>query len=131
MSSFLQTMDAHSLGEWGEWQAAKFLQKHGFKILLKGYRCKMGEIDLVAREQDILVFVEVKTRQTIHYGDPASAVTPQKQRHICRVALDYLRRLRNPEIPVRFDIVEVVPDGSSARCTHYRDAFAMSEPYIY
>lgn len=118
-------------GDKGEEAAAQHLKRNGLKVLVRQYRCKMGEIDLVAREQDVLVFVEVKTRSSEEYGDPAHAVTPEKQRHISRVALDYLRRLHNPEIPVRFDIVEVFPQGDTARCNHIRDAFGLSEPYIY
>ena len=115
----------------GEIEAARYLKKNGLKILVHRYRCRFGEIDLVAREKDTLVFVEVKTRRSADFGDPSLAVTPEKQKHISRVALDYLRHLNNPEIPVRFDIVEVISSGSTVECNHIRDAFSLSEPYIY
>ncbi len=111
----------------GERQAARFLKKQGYKILVERYRCHYGEIDLVARHKDTLVFIEVKTRESEEFGDPSLAVTDEKQTHISRVALDYLRRLKNPEIPVRFDVVEVLPDG----CNLIQDAFSLSEPYLY
>ncbi len=118
-------------GDEGEEAAARHLSRNGLKILVRQYRCKLGEIDLVAREGDTLVFVEVKTRATKDFGDPSDAVTPEKQRHISRVALDYLRRLHNPEIPVRFDIVEVLMSGDNMECNHIPNAFGLSEPYIY
>jgi putative endonuclease len=111
----------------GERRAAQFLKKQGYKILVERYRCHYGEIDLVARDKDTLVFIEVKTRASEEFGDPSLAVTDEKQIHISRVALDYLRRLKNPEVPVRFDVVEVLPNG----CNLIRDAFSLSEPYLY
>jgi putative endonuclease len=118
-------------GAEGEKAAARFLKQHRFKILVPRYRCRFGEIDLVAREGKTLVFVEVKTRESSEYGEPALAVDSEKQMHISRVALDYLRRLKNPEIPVRFDIVEVTRDKDHFQCNHIRDAFPLSEPYLY
>jgi len=115
----------------GEEEAARHLKKSGLKILVRRYRCRFGEIDLVAREGETLVFVEVKTRRSADFGDPSLAVTPEKQKHISRVALDYLRRLNHPEIPVRFDIVEVIPSDSRFECNHLRNAFPLSEPYLY
>ncbi len=115
----------------GEQQAERHLRRQGLKVLVRRYQCRFGEADLVARDGDTLVFIEVKTRQSDHFGDPALAVTPKKQRHISRVALDYLRRLGSPEIPVRFDIVEVVGEGATAECRHIRNAFPLAEPYLY
>ena len=126
------TIMAHPQRGWkGEIAAARYLKKKGFKILVHQYRCKLGEIDLVARENKILVFIEVKTRSTSFYGDPSQAVTPEKQRHISRVALHYLRELRNPSIPVRFDIVEVIHSNGKLECQHIENAFPLAEPYIY
>src|SRR3954462_3604774 len=84
------------LGLMGENAAAKFLKKQGFKILVPRYRCRYGEIDLVAREKDTLVFIEVKTRTSTEYGDPYEAVTLEKQKHMSKVALDYLCKIQNP-----------------------------------
>jgi putative endonuclease len=119
------------IGLQGEVEATRFLRKRGIKVLVTRYRCRFGEVDLVARAGDTLVFVEVKTRAASDYGDPALAVTPEKQSHISRVALHYLRALKNPEIPVRFDIVEVVFSETGVECHHIADAFSLTEPYIY
>jgi putative endonuclease len=121
-----------SLGSIGEDYAAKWLRRQGFKVLLRQYKCRYGEIDIVARDGDVLVFVEVKTRSSAEFGDPSEAVDENKQLHISRVALHYLRALRNPSIPCRFDIVEVIlePDGPF-QCRHTPDAFPLSDPYIY
>ncbi len=118
-------------GLWGEKTAACYLKKKGFKILVHRYRCKFGEIDLVARQDETLVFIEVKTRGSSSYGDPSQAVTPEKQKHISRVALDYLRRLNHPQIPVRFDVVEIVDSNGHIECHHIENAFPLSEPYLY
>ena len=123
--------DSQKRGLAGEAAAARCLRKKGMKVLVQRYRCKFGEIDLVARDGDTLVFVEVKTRRSAEHGAPFEAVTSEKQRHISRVALDYLRRLGNPEIPVRFDIVEVIDSGGGLECEHIPNAFGLAEPYIY
>jgi putative endonuclease len=119
-------------GKAGERAAARHLKSNGLKILVERYRCRLGEVDLVAREGDTLVFVEVKARRSADHGDPSQAVTPEKQRHISRVALDYLRRLHHPDIPVRFDVVEVIlKNDEPSACHHIRDAFPLTEPYLY
>ena len=119
-------------GARGEKLARRFLRSHGYKILYRNFRaCGGGEIDIVCRDGDTLVFVEVKTRSTAYFGAPSEAVNPEKQRLITRGALAWLRMLDNPDIYFRFDIVEIVmePDGPS--CNLIRDAFQLSEPYIY
>ena len=131
---FKRSTDTHpnqERGALGEAAAAQHLKKSGLKILVKRYRCRYGEIDLVARDKDTLVFIEVKTRESTEYGEPFHAVTEEKQKHFSRVALDYLRKLRNPRIPVRFDIVEVISDGDLYECQHTPNAFSLSEPYLY
>ncbi len=90
-----------------------------------------GSTDLVARDADTLVFVEVKTRRSDGFGSPAEAVTPEKQLHLSRVALHYLREIGHPRIPVRFDILEVNDALPKPSCRHLRDAFPLTEPYVY
>ncbi|RYD74609.1 MAG: YraN family protein, partial [Verrucomicrobiaceae bacterium] len=102
---------AHELGRRGERLAAKYLKRHGYKILYRNYRASGGgEIDLVCRERamNTLVFVEVKTRSGTDFGMPADAVNKDKQRLIIRGALSWLRLLDRPDIHFRFDIVEVL-----------------------
>ncbi len=117
-------------GSEGEMAAARFLKRQGMKILVQNYRCRFGEIDLVTRDRDTLVFVEVKTRTSDKFGDPSQAVTTEKKRHMSRVALDYMRRLRLSRVQARFDIVEVTAVGAKWTCHHIPNAFPLSEPYL-
>jgi len=122
------------LGEHGEKWAARYLRRRGYKVLVRRFRSRSGEIDLICRDGDWLVFVEVKTRVDEAFGAPSEAVDRTKQRHISKVALDYLRRLRYPEVKFRFDIVEVLMQHGTRKPDDIRliqDAFEMSEPYMY
>lgn len=110
------------LGRDGERLAARHLRRLGMKILVRNHRAPTGEIDLIARDGDCLVFVEVKTRRE---GIPAEAVTPEKQRRITLAALHFLRRYRALEVRSRFDIVAIVWPVGSSRPTidHLPNAF--------
>jgi len=122
------------LGERGEDAAAKFLHRHGYKILVRRFKSHAGEIDIIARHKDCLAFVEVKTRATEQYGAPGEAVDKRKQRHMIRAALDYLRLLNNPQIKFRFDIVEVLLREDAQEPDDIRliqNAFDMSKPFVY
>lgn len=93
-----------------------------------------GEVDIVCRHRDVLVFVEVKTRSSVAYGRPAEAVNAEKQRLITKGALAWLKMLRNPDILFRFDIVEVLVDPTGAQrpaCEILENAFTLPEPYRY
>ncbi len=121
------------LGVRGEKLAARYLRRHGFKILYRNFRGRQGgEIDLVCRERDTLVFVEVKTRTREDFGRPLEAVNRQKQRRISLGGLAWLRLLGNPDILFRFDVVEVtMADQAAPRVELVRNAFQLSDPYIY
>lgn len=122
------------LGARGEKAAAKYLRRRGYKILLKNFHSRKAEVDLIARDKDWLVFVEVKTRKTEQFGLPSEAVEREKQRNLSKAALDYLRLLGNPRIHFRFDIVEVViPEGAKQPedIRLIQNAFDLSEPFIY
>jgi putative endonuclease len=123
-------------GELGEDLAATHLRKHGYKILVRRYRPKSrrGDIDIVAREGEVLVFVEVKTRSSEDFGRPVDAVGPQKRRHLRRAALDYLRRLGSPRLYFRFDVVEVILDEGGKKAKEVRllrNVFDLGEVYRY
>ena len=123
-----------ALGERGEDAAARFLRRRGYKVLVRRFKGRGGEIDIVARHKDWLVFVEVKTRVTEEFGAPSEAVDRDKQRSLSKAALDYLRLLDNPRIHWRFDIVEVVQRAEAHKPDDVRliqNAFDLSEPYIY
>lgn len=96
-----------NLGRWGEAEAAKFLEAKGYQILVKNYRCRLGEIDLICSWQGRLVFVEVKTRKSTTYGYPAEAVTKAKQEKIRLVALSYLQETKARYSSLAFDVVEI------------------------
>lgn len=96
-----------TLGERGENIAARYLRDKGFKIIVRNFRCELGEIDIIARDGDTLVFVEVKTR-TEDEPAPEQQVNSAKQHQITRIAKLYLGRYGVPQPPARFDIVGVV-----------------------
>lgn len=113
-------------GEAGEKAAARFLRKLGYGILRKNYRARSGEIDIIARDGEEVVFVEVKTRSAATWGDPENAVTPSKQMKVCRAAEEFASRNRLRERPLRFDIVAIlIAEGQAPECRHYKDAFAI------
>ncbi|MDX9788382.1 MAG: YraN family protein [Desulfobacterales bacterium] len=91
----------------GEDVAVRHMQKCGYKILARNYRTPIGEIDIVAKDKDTLVFAEVKTRRSDRYGSPKSAVTPTKQRKISMTALYYLKGTPAPHQKARFDVISV------------------------
>jgi putative endonuclease len=110
------------LGDQGERAAARALRRAGMRVLMRGFRTPRGEVDLIARDGDTLVFVEVKTRRS---GRPAEAVTPEKQQRLTLAALAFLKRHGLLQQKSRFDVVAIVwPEGSrTPRIEHLRDAF--------
>lgn len=119
-------------GELGERAAQKHLQKLGLKFLTANFRSERGEIDLIFRDADCLVFVEVKTRSSEVWARPAAAVDARKKRLVSQTALDYLRLLKNPRVKIRFDIVEVLlRDGKVCEVRHLPNTFPMSRGMRY
>ena len=119
-------------GVLGERAAKKHLQSLGLKFLTANFHSARGEIDLVFRDDDCLVFVEVKARSSEDWTRPAAAVDARKRRLLSQTALDYLRLLKNPEVKIRFDIVEVLlTDGEVGEVRHLVNTFPMSKPYRY
>lgn len=110
------------LGDRGERAAAGYLKRHGLRILQRGYATDQGEIDLVALDGDVVVFVEVKARRQ---GNPAEAVTAEKQRRLTLAALHFLKRHRLLDQRCRFDVVAIVwpEDESPPQIEHIRHAF--------
>lgn len=117
------------LGKRGEAAAERFLKKTSFKILYRNFKARSGgEIDLVCRDRkdQVLVFVEVKTRKNELFGPPSEAVTWRKRGRIIRAAKEWLRLLDLPEVPFRFDIVEVVTEPNE-EIRLIRNAFQIEE----
>ena len=114
------TMQRQALGIQGENLAVDELERRGYAILARRYRTRHGEIDIVARDGETIVFVEVKVKDTAEFGSAAEAVDARKQQRIVSMAVDYLARNRLTGKPCRFDVVAI--DGLVL--TYYRGAFA-------
>jgi putative endonuclease len=116
-------MQEKELGKRGEEVALRFLKKKGYKIIQQNYVCKMGEMDLIAREKDTLVFIEVKTRTSTAFGPPQLAVTSTKQMQLSKVALYFLKEKRLEDVKARFDVVAILlrPEGEEIELI--KDAF--------
>jgi len=96
------------LGKTGEHIASDFLQKQGYRILERNYKTRIGEIDIIARDRKTLCFVEVKARRSLIFGDPAEAVTKEKQIKLSHMAQVYLKHKQIPHPLARFDVVSIV-----------------------
>jgi putative endonuclease len=119
-------------GRLGEEAARRHLRRAGLKFLTANFKSDRGEIDLVFRDADCLVFVEVKTRSSETWTRPAAAVNGRKRRLLSQTALDYLRRINNPQVRFRFDIVEVLlSDGRVREVRHLPNSFPLEKPYRY
>lgn len=117
-------MNSKELGKWGEEQAKTYLEAKGYIVLEKNFRCPAGEIDIIARDGEWLVFVEVKTRRSVHYGYPAEAVDYRKQAKYIQAALYYLNKKKLLDSVYRFDIVEVrVEKQGNHIINHITNAF--------
>lgn len=114
------------LGADGERAAEKYLRRQRYAIVQRNYRCRAGEVDLVALDGSTIVFVEVKTRTQPGFGSPLEAVDPRKQRQIQRVAQYYLSRNRLQDRDARFDVVGVWWDGDAVRCELIKNAFELA-----
>lgn len=104
-------MDKQRLGKYGEKLACSFLKKKGYRILDRNFYTKLGEIDIVARDQNEIVFVEVKTRTDNKFGYPEGSINTQKQRHIARMAEIYIQNKKIFNVPMRIDAVSIELDN--------------------
>jgi putative endonuclease len=122
MTAIVRALLNRVLGERGERAAARHLKRQGMRVLMRGYQTRQGEIDLIARDGETLVFVEVKARRR---GEPAEAVTPEKERRLSLAAIQFLRRYNLLEARSRFDIVAIVwaDDRTPPKIEHFRNAF--------
>lgn len=120
-----------SLGERGEIAACGFLKEKGYEILEKNYKCKLGEIDVIARRKGRLAFVEIKTRTSTQFGTPQEAVHLKKQEKIFKVAQWYMKEKKFRKIPVAFDVVAILwKEGQGPEISLIADAFE-KEDKIY
>ena len=112
-----------ALGKIGEDLACRELERRGYAVIARRYRRRGGELDIVARDGQTLVFVEVKAREGREYGDGGEAVTPRKQRRITMLALDYVARNGLAGCPCRFDVVSILFDRSGPTIDVFQSAF--------
>jgi putative endonuclease len=111
------------LGQRGENLAARHLRNQGYKILIRNFRCEVGEVDIIARDGRSLVFVEVKTRAD-EEPTPEAQVNAAKRHQLTKAAKHYLSRYGSPQPPARFDVVAIVwPTGREAKIRHTPNAF--------
>lgn len=111
-----------TLGKEGERIASDFLMKEGMQVLARNYRWRKEEIDLIVKDSDTLVFVEVKTRTHDSYGAPAKSVTRIKQRHLINAANAYIHENKF-DLDVRFDIVSIIQNSFETHIEHMKNAF--------
>jgi putative endonuclease len=117
-------VDRQALGRWGEDLAVRHLEAEGLEMVARNWRCREGELDLVARDSGVLVFVEVKTRTSARFGVPAEAVTPHKAARIRRLSQRWLAEVRPPyAAELRFDVVSVLRTAGLPEVLHLRGAF--------
>jgi putative endonuclease len=114
-------------GQQAEAMAARFLKKRGYKIIARNHRTRSGEIDIIAREGETLVFVEVKARASDRFGSAKAAVTPRKQRQVSKVALGYLKMTDQSHVKARFDVVTVTRREDAHDIHLIRNAFGLND----
>lgn len=112
----------NELGKQGEDLAVKLLLDKGYEIVARNFRYLKSEVDIIARKENILAVVEVKTRSTPEFGDPQSFMKP-KQIQLLVKAIDYFVNDQNLEVEVRFDIVAIIKNRAGTRVEHLEDAF--------
>lgn len=112
--------DNIELGKDGELKAVDYLDSRGYEILERNYRCNFGEIDIIARKDGIVCFVEVKTRRNLRHGTPAAAVDRRKLGHISRCAIQYMMKSRPQCTGIRMDVIEVLRTGRKFYIRHLK-----------
>ena len=110
-------------GKEGEEKAVALLVEKGFEIIERNYRYGKGEIDIVARDKDFLVFVEVKSRESLEYGKPEEAITKRKMSQIRKITEAYLAEKNITDENIRFDVVAILFLGGETTINYYENAF--------
>ena len=112
------------LGKRGEDLAVSYLKRvHGYRIVLRNYRCVFGEVDIIARDHGVLSFIEVRTRQSEDFGDPKDSINKRKQQQLSKVALEFISRYNVHQVKARFDVVAVYLLPQEERLELIKDAF--------
>ena len=111
-----------NFGKLGEDKAASFLTEKGYEIVERNYRYKKSEVDIICKKENLLVFVEVKTRSNKNFGEPETFVSHSQQKAILRAAEEYMLQTNWPS-DIRFDIIAIVINKDFEELTHLKDAF--------
>lgn len=112
----------NELGKKGEQMAVDFLKKNGYDIVERNYRFDKAEVDIIARQQDILAIIEVKARSTADFGDPQDFVKPKQIKNLVKAVDEYVT-VNDLDVEVRFDIIAVTKEGKLYKIEHLKDAF--------
>jgi putative endonuclease len=115
--------DHNDLGNQGEELATAHLLKNGYKILARNYVYLKGEIDIIARQANTIIVIEVKTRSTPDFGDPQDFLKPAQIKRLVETAHHFVEELNEPDVEVRFDIVAVIKNRQGIKVEHLKDAF--------
>ena len=121
--------EKRDLGRRGELVAEQFLHSQEYVVIARNYRCPYGELDLIMRDRETLVFVEVRTLSGSTFGDPLASVTFRKQRQIIKAASHYLSRCRLGQQAIRFDVIGIVWENLVPHVTHVKEAFELPSSY--
>ena len=116
---------SHITGKIGEKVAQEYLIKNDYEILVKNFRCKQGEIDIIAKDKNELVFIEVKTRTNKKYGNPIDPVTYTKRKHIINTIKFYLYITKLEDVFIRIDIIELLKKEDKIYIRHTKNAISL------
>jgi putative endonuclease len=119
------------LGKKGEEIAVGLLKENGYKILIRNYKTKLGEIDIIAFDKDTICFIEVKTRQSDRFGLPSEAISGSKQRQISKVALMFLKEKGLLDKKARFDVVSILYSKDKPQVDLIKNAFELDNDFVY
>jgi len=112
-----------SIGKYGEDRATEFLQRNGYQVIDRNWRCQVGEIDIVARDVDCLVFAEVKTRTRVGFGHPFEAITSAKMQTMRKLVGEWCRAHHIASVQVRLDAISVLLSGGRVQIEHLKQVF--------
>lgn len=115
--------ESHITGRIGEELAINYLQRKGYKIIEKNFQCRQGEIDIIAKDKDEIVIIEVKTRKCLEYGKPAEAVNETKKKHIYKATEYYLYIKKIEKTYIRIDVIEVYIKENKYYINHIKNIF--------
>lgn len=108
-------------GKKGEELASKYLKNNGYEVINQNFRCKLGEIDLIAIKNNTIIFIEVKTRSNTKFGTPEQAVDSNKRKHILRTSQVFLAKNKLNNYDLRFDIISIYMNGNIYKIEHFKN----------